>query len=85
MKIRDLPKVEAILRTEGKPEFVVLKFENYKKFIQKCDLQGRIDEADYINRYPDVQKSIREKKVPTATKHYVNTGYVEQRAAKIVD
>jgi hypothetical protein len=62
MHIRELPKIEAVLKTEGKAEFVVLRFENFKKFIQKCPIEGQIDEADYTARYPDVAKAIREKR-----------------------
>ena len=83
MHIRELPRIEAVLKTEGKAEFVVLRFENFKKFIQKCPIEGHIDEADYTARYPDVAGAIREKRVTSATEHYLHSGYAEQRSAKI--
>lgn len=84
MHIRELPKVEAVIKSEGKPEFVVLRFENFKKFIQKCALQGEIDERDYVSRYSDAAQAIRDHKVTSATDHYLRTGYAEQRSAKVV-
>jgi hypothetical protein len=84
MHIKELPKVEAVLKKDGKAEYVVVRFENFKKFIQKCPIQGKIDEADYINRYPDTAKAIRQNKVPNATEHYLRTGYAEQRSAKVL-
>ena len=84
-RILDLPKVEAVLKdSTGKIDFVVVRFENYKKFVRKCDIEGTIDEPDYLSRYKDVQKAISEGKCRTATEHYLNTGYVEQRSAKLV-
>lgn len=86
MHIRDLPKVEAVLKdSTGKVDFVVVRFENYKRFVRKCNVEGKIDEADYMARYKDVEKSISEGKCRTATEHYLNTGYVEQRLAKLAE
>jgi hypothetical protein len=86
MHIRDLPKVEAILKdSTGKIDFVVVRFENYKKFVRKCNIEGAINEAEYLARYKDVEKAIQDGKCHTATEHYLNTGYVEQRLAKLSD
>ena len=85
MRIRDLPKIEAILKNEGKPEYVVLRFENYKKFIQKARLMGKIDEPAYVKAHPDVATAVRNGKIKSATEHYLGTGYVEGRAARLVD
>lgn len=86
MRIRDLPKVEAVLKgSTGAIDFVVVRFENYKRFVRKCNLEGSIDEAEYLARYKDVEKAIRDGKVRTATEHYLNTGYAEQRVAQISD
>jgi hypothetical protein len=84
MHIRDLPKVEAVLKdSTGKIDFVVVRFENYKKFVRKCNIEGAINEAEYLARYKDVEKAIQDGKCHTATEHYLNTGYVEQRLAKL--
>lgn len=86
MHIRDLPKVEAVLKgSTGAVDFVVVRFENYKRFVRKCKLEGSINEAEYLARYKDVEKSIKDGKVRTATEHYLATGYVEQRVAQLVD
>ena len=83
MDIRALPKIEALIKEEGKNLFVVLKYENYKKLIQKLQIEGSIDEEDYLKRYPEVNDLIRQKKISSANDHYLKTGYVEQRKAKV--
>jgi hypothetical protein len=80
--IKDLPKVEAVL-TVGGAKFAVLNLHKYREFIQKIALTGKIEEADYVQKYPDVAEAIREKKVASATDHYVRWGYLEKRAATL--
>ena len=86
MHIRDLPRIEAVLKdSTGKIDFVVVRFENYKRFVRKSNIEGSINEAEYLGRYKDVEKSIEDGKCRTATEHYLNTGYAEQRLAELVD
>jgi hypothetical protein len=85
MTIKDLPKVEGGLKNDGKAKFVVLGFQNYKKFIQKCELAGRIDESAYMEAYPDVADAVSSGKITSATRHYLDTGYVEGRSAKLLN
>jgi hypothetical protein len=81
--IRDLPKVVSVIKGADGPEYIVLSFENYKKFIQKVEFLGAIDDEDYLVRYPDVAKAVQDKKVPSALEHYLKSGYAEGRAAKL--
>ncbi len=81
-EIRDLPKVEAVLKV-GKAKFAVLNLHYYREFIQKIALGGRIDEDAYLRKYPDVAEAIRAKKVGSATEHYLKWGYLEKREATL--
>jgi hypothetical protein len=74
--VKDLPKVEAVLRVrDGK--FVVLNLHKYREFIQLLSLTGKIHEGDYLQKYPDVTDALRSKQVKSATDHYVKWGYFE--------
>lgn len=82
--LRDLPKIERIIRDDDGPQFVVLPFGRYKKFIAALELEGAIDEAAYLKAHPDVGKAIETHRVRSATEHYKASGYVEMRRARIL-
>lgn len=83
VSIKELPKVEGLIKDGDRVSHVVLAFDNYKKFIRKLSIEGAIDEADYLRRYPDVAAAVKDGKVASALEHYLKTGYVEQRKAAI--
>ena len=84
MDIKTLPKIEAVIKDDGKSVYAVIKHEDYKRFIQKLSVKGKIDENDYVARYPKIGELIQQKKFKSATDHYLKAGYVDQRKATIV-
>jgi hypothetical protein len=82
--LKDLPKIDRIIRGDDGPEFVVLPYAKYKKFVAGLSLEGEIDEAAYLKANPDVAKAIREKRLASGKDHYLTAGYIEGRRARIV-
>lgn len=83
LNIRDLPEIDSVLSVSGNPQFVVIRFDRFRKFIQKLQIAGQIDEQDYLKRHPDVAKAVAERKIPNCTDHYLKTGYAEKRDVKL--
>lgn len=81
-KLRDLPNIVEIIRNDDGVEFVVITKSSFRRFIDSLDLTGKIDEAAYLRRYPDVERSISRGRVASATEHFKKAGYLEMRQAK---
>ena len=84
MHLRHFPEIQAVLNVEGRPEFVILKRTGLQRLMQSLEVQGAIDEEDYLRRYPDVARAVAQGKFSSATEHYVKAGYSENRIAKIL-
>lgn len=82
--LKDLPKIDRVIRGDEGPQFVVVPYGKYKKFISALKLDGQIDEAAYLKANPDVAKAIRDKRIANAKEHYQTAGYIEGRPAKIL-
>jgi hypothetical protein len=81
--IQDLPKLEAVFKV-GNGKFAVISLHNLREFIQKIALTGKVEEGEYVGKYPDVAEAIRANKVANATEHYLKWGYLEQRIATLI-
>ena len=81
LDVSELPRVDAVLRAGGKPEFVVIPFTQFEAFIRKLGVTGTIDEADYLKNYPDVAQAVKALKITNATDHFIKHGYFEGRRA----
>lgn len=82
LDLKELPRVDVVLRAEDKPQFVVIPFSQFGAFIRKLDIAGAIDEAEYLKNYPDVGRAVKDGKFKSATEHYIRHGYPEGRRAK---
>lgn len=83
IRIKDLPEVVAVLKEANKPQFVVLRYEQYQKLVNSVEVAGAIDEAHYLNAHKDVATAFAAKKLSSPTSHYVKYGYFEKRAVKL--
>jgi hypothetical protein len=83
VRIKDLPEVVAVLKEANKPQFVVLRYEQYQKLVNSLDVAGTIDEAHYLNAHKDVATAFAAKKIGSPTLHYVKYGYFEKRVVKL--
>jgi hypothetical protein len=82
LDLKELPRIDAVLRVAGKPHFVVIPFDQFGAFIRKLGITGAIDAADYLKNNPDVAQAVGDKKIGSATEHYIKHGYFEGRRAK---
>lgn len=84
IKLNSLPKIQSVLKTNGRPEFVILRCDEYKKLLRNIKVEGSIDETEYKAKYDDVKKAVESGKLSSATHHYIASGYAEGRQAKIL-
>jgi hypothetical protein len=63
----------------AKTHYVAVEKNYWIQFFGQRIASINIDEAWYLQRYPDVAKAIDEKVLETATQHYCQSGYFEHR------
>lgn len=84
MHIRDLPKIEGVLKKDGNPQFLVIHYASFKNFIGKVDLEGVIDEAQYLRSSTKIPDEIQSNGFTSPTQHFLKAGYFDKRSVKIL-
>lgn len=73
--------IRAMLRVKDEKDTPVVtgSYEEFLELIRALLVSVQVDEAWYLNTYPDVAAAIKEGKVATAREHFMYDGYFEGR------
>jgi hypothetical protein len=77
------PDVAAVLDTHGEHQFIVILYEEYRKYLGHVEVAGRIDEVHYLARHEDVSAAVSHGALRSGTDHYLIQGYLERREARL--
>jgi hypothetical protein len=58
---------------------VTCSYENMVELLRRVIIGVEVDEAWYLERYPDIAEAIQQGSVKSARVHFVNDGYFEGR------
>lgn len=78
-----IPDLVATLDAGAEHRFVILRHDDYRDFVTRIPVEGRIDEAHYLEKYEDVRRAVALGLLPDATAHYVVQGYLERREMRL--
>lgn len=68
-----------IVSNSPRPQYLVVEKYFFQSCLRSIVENIPLDEAWYLEMYPDVQEGIAKKKIASARQHYLNYGYFENR------
>lgn len=77
------PDTVAVLDFAGEHLFVVVGFDEYRAFLGKFVVEGRIDEDRYLTKYDDIRLAVAAGLLKNGTEHYIRQGYFERREVRL--
>lgn len=70
---------------DGKLQEVTLSGDAFRLLLRVLYSNGAFSHEDYLARYPDVAKALREGILQSSVEHFVTTGYFEDRLPRNID